>query len=264
MRRSIYCLGLLAACGEESVPNATPTGIVQGEVWDGESWARIPDVTVSVRAGEQELTTATDEEGRFALQSVPAGSGLFVDFEAAGYARTRTVVAVDDAAGDHPQSNSITDMIMPLFKNDHSVTVKVVDGSTGDGVAGIEIFGRAEGPGYFGGGEYDSYYGALILDTLAGTTGAGGEVVLAGVAAQLEYDVETEPTSEYVAGDAYFSLDFGGDRVEILIWPRNAEEEADLCDGSAGSCCDAGDPCDFGFDDICDCPMCSWDASDCG
>jgi len=261
MRRAILPVMLmLGSCGEDGVPEATPTGAIQGEVRDGTTRVPIANVSVSVWVGVEGLSTTSDERGRFALGSVPAGSELLVDFEAVGYARARSAVLIDDEAGEHPQANSIAQLSVQLFPNDNQVTVRVVDGETRAGVQGISVLGLPYPiPEYE---EEEPFFGdALPVDSLSGSTDSDGEVVVLGVAAWQRYIIVTEANATYGSESEDYTQGFDPARIELAVWDLDPDEPS--CDGSLGSCCDAGDPCDYGSDSICDCPMCGWDASDC-
>ena len=86
-------------------------------------------------------------------------------------------------------------------------------------------------------------------------------MVLFGVAAWQEYILVTEASDTYGSESEGYTQGFDPSRVELAVWDLDPDEPS--CDGSFGSCCQAGDPCDFGGDFDCDCPMCGWDASDC-
>lgn len=261
MRRTILpVMLLLGSCGDE-VPEATPTGAIQGEVRDGTTRVPIANVSVSVWVGVDGLSTTSDEQGRFVLASVPAGSELLVDFEAAGFARARAAVLIDDEAGEHPQSNSIAQLSVQLFPNANQVTVRVLDGETNQGVQGISVLGIPYTYADYYEEEVPFFGDAVLLDSLSGTTDADGEVVLSGVAAWQEYILVTEASETYGSESEDYTQGFDPSRIELAVWDLDPDEPS--CNGSFDYCCDAGDPCDYGSDSICDCSMCGWDASDC-
>jgi len=257
MKRSgLACLAVfLFGCGDDALPEASPSGVVQGEVWDGTTFAPISGVSVTLEAGTEQLTAISDEVGRFVLRSVPAGSALSMILEATGYARARSTVAIDDEAGEHPQSNSIADVLLLLFPNDNELTVEVVDPDD-DPIPGITVIAVPEDI-FFAGEE------TVVLDRPSATTGSNGEAELPGLATWVRYSVYSLPTDEYPSAGDSFRPGFESGPLTIVLTPFDYEPPVPACNGDWEYCCDVGDPCFYADDGWCDCPMCTWDDWDC-
>ncbi|MEK6607447.1 MAG: carboxypeptidase-like regulatory domain-containing protein [Myxococcota bacterium] len=235
-RRSAWAL-LAAACGSSGgsagVPAAAPVGVLAGEVRDGVTLEPIDDAEVSVTAGAETLSATTDDDGRFVIEGVPAGSPLAAEVEADGYARARVWFAIDDEAGEQPQENSIFEIVVDLFDDDNSVDVRVRDGEDGEGVADAEIVVR-----HVAGGTTE------LPDALSATTDDDGRVTIDDVATWQTY-VVSATANGYAPGGAWFTQ---GETAEVEIWLARLDggEGKGFCgdgwcsDDEWDSCCDDG------------------------
>ena len=251
---TLMLVGLLG-CGEDALKNAKPNGTIQGEIRDGITSAPIDGATISIVIDGVAETATTDITGWFVLDGVPAGSTYTADVSATGYATARVSVTVDDAAGEHPQSNSIATLLLSLFSNGHSLDVYIFDE---DGLAPVPgILVTARNGGNCGGGN--------ILGVLQATTDAVGVATLTGLATRQSYQITTVPTEVYHSGftdaggggrtyGACFTQGEDPDSVDLIVTPLS-------CDGSPDPDCVWWDPGGFGMDadTTCQCDGCSWD-----
>jgi len=248
MTRFIASLAVLAGCGgEDHALTALPTGEVQGSVRDGTTLAAIADATVSLQNGSDVIEATTDANGRFALSRVPSGSTLPVDFAASGRATTRVMITINDAAGETPQSNSVTEIAVFLWPDTETIEVTVTDGSQGppEPVAGITVLAA------------DSNYGDVdlgatwLVDVLQATTGSDGIATLTGVAVRQRYTVWTLENGDWAAAQAESITEGATNKVGLTVYPEDFDP-----------CCTPGNPCGLAFNGSCDCPQ-TWDACDC-
>jgi hypothetical protein len=282
MKRFLALLAV-AACGEDHTLTALPVGVIQGSVREGTTLAPIPGATVSLHDGTAVDETTTDGNGRFVLRRVPAGSVLALDFAAKGYATSRLMTTVDDAAGESPQDNSVTEVLVRLWPNTDTFTVTVRDGSQfpPTPVGGITVVAADVDFG-------EDFPGAVwLLDVLQATTGSDGVATLTGVAERHSYRVWTLETGAYEDTVGFFSESDG--EIDLIIFPQDFDAccapsdpcfvsddgtcdcpsqpwdacDCETCDGNCDFCCDASDPCGWENDSLCDCQGCLWDASDC-
>lgn len=244
---SVLLLSLIG-CGEDDVANADPTGVIQGEVRDGTTGELLLGVTVTiVIEGEAQIAT-TDKAGWFVQDRLPAGSTFATDFALEGYATTRESVSIDDAAGDHPQSNSITTVFVDMFPNGNEVVVTVIDLDGGEPVEGMAVTARQ----VFGCGSSSGN----LLDVLVDTTDENGDATLSGLATWQDYSIWTAQTDRYHDDETCITIGDSQDSVLLQVVPLS-------CDGSPNPSCDWDNP--FGLDAnmTCECPDCNWDAADC-
>jgi len=248
---SVLLLGLvgcLIGCGEDGVANADPTGVIQGEVRDGTTGEVRLGVTVTVVLDGEAREVVTDKAGWFVHDNLPAGSTFAVDFALEGYATTRNSVSIDDEAGEHPQSNSVTTVFVDLFPNDNEIEVTVIDL---DGFQPVEGLAVTAWNVYGCGGGRGS-----ILDISRATTDEEGKATLDRLATAQTYSIRTEQTDRYYDEQVCITIGEDVDSVELQLVPLS-------CDGSPNGACDTDNPMGLEANMMCDCPGCSWDDAEC-
>lgn len=238
------------ACGEDGVPNANPKGVIQGEVRDGTTGDLLLGVTITVVVEGEARTADTDESGWFVVDGLPAGSTFLVDFALDGYATSRRSIGIDDAAGEHPQSNSITTVLVDLFPNGNEVLVTVVNLDGGQPVEDLTVTARHV-PFLCPGGS-----GGDIIDVAIGETDDAGEVTLGGLATWQEYLIRTAQTDETYSDETCLTIGDTRDAVALQVVPL-------ACDGAPNPICDWTNPMGLDMNGTCDCPGCVWDDADC-
>jgi len=249
MRPRIGCAILVLAlgCGDDELLNASPTGTLQGEVRDGTDGAVIEGATVSIVVEGEVVTGVTDATGWFVIENLPAGSALTADIAAEGYATIRVTVMIDDTAGEHPQSNSIDNLLIELHRNSHSLLVTVTDLASDDGAEDVVVAARSgcsQGPP------------GNILGVLEDTTNAQGEATLTGLASGQSYEVTAMPSSTYYSDSECFTQGESFEPLELFVVPLS-------CDGEPDFCCSWDNPCGLDTDGVCDCGGCAGDDDDC-
>lgn len=245
---SVLLLGLIG-CGEDGVTNADPTGVIQGELRDGTTGELLLGVTVSVVVEGEAREVVTDKAGWFVHDNLPAGSTFAVDFALEGYATSRNSVSIDDEAGEHPQSNSITTVFVDLFPNDNEIEVIVTDLDGDQPVEGIAV--TAWNVYGCGGGSRGA-----ILDISRATTDEEGKATLDRLATGQTYSIRTEQTARYYDEEACIDIGDSEDAVGLQLVPLS-------CDGSPNAACDWDNPLNLEANMMCDCPGCSWDDAEC-
>ncbi|MEK6607448.1 MAG: carboxypeptidase-like regulatory domain-containing protein [Myxococcota bacterium] len=240
--------------GDDTVPTAAPVGIVQGEVRDGATWEPLEGASLTLRAGADVLEATSDDDGRFLIEDVPAGSLLALDVAADGYATARTWVAVDDAAGEHPQGNSIAQAMPVLWPDDGEIAIEVRDAWEDEAVEDVAIIARP----------LPDDSGMQILGALEARTDEDGRATLEDAATWQTYLVIVQ-VDGYALGQTYLTQ---GQTDETTIWIQPDDEGGEgesegECDGSYDYCCSWDDPCGLEGKGYCECPDCGWNAYDC-
>jgi carboxypeptidase family protein len=249
MRRTIGTILLLGlGCGDNGVPNADPTGVIQGEVRDGTNGSPLMNVLITVVLDGKAVTATTDDTGWFALDRVPAGSTVSADFTFAGYATARRSVSIDDAAGEHPQSNSIANVLVDLFPNGNTLLVTVEDRDSGLPAENIQVSARNTYSCAGGGAPV----AGDLLDVLQATTDANGAATLSGLATWQSYQITTTPSERYHSDSDCFTQGASSEPLALSVVPES-------CDGQPDYCCDWDDPCGDRNDGMCQCSGCAWE-----